>query len=110
MFLGARDFLASQPKLVVMFECEADWCARAGYHPQDVFDLLGSLGFDIYTWDRRSRFWDDASSLSGTVRYLGRLDIAPCFQNRPVVDQKAKQTANYVFVTLGRLSSNELSS
>jgi len=59
MFLGAREFLASNPKAVIMFECEADWCARAGCHPRDVFDLLGSLGFKLYTWDGRSRRWDD---------------------------------------------------
>lgn len=59
MFLGARDFLTSNAKIAVMFECEDDWCARAGCRPRAVFELLGSLGFGIYVWDARSRRWDD---------------------------------------------------
>ena len=61
MFLGARDFLTSNVNLVMMFECESDWCARAGCSPRDVFDLLTSLGFSLYAWNGRSRQWDDAS-------------------------------------------------
>ncbi len=52
---GAREFLASNSDVVVIFECEEDWCARAGCRPRDVFDLLGSLGFNIFTWDGWSR-------------------------------------------------------
>jgi FkbM family methyltransferase len=57
MFLGAREFLAANPGIVVMFECERDWCARAGCRPEDTFDLLGSLGFGVYAWDRRNTRW-----------------------------------------------------
>ena len=59
MFRGARELLAANPKVVIMFECEADWCARARCRPSDVFDLLRSLGFDLYSWDGRSGRWDD---------------------------------------------------
>jgi FkbM family methyltransferase len=67
MLLGARDFLASNPKIVVMFECETDWCARAGCRPQDLYDLFKSLGFGLYAWDGRSRHWDnDPNALAGS--------------------------------------------
>jgi FkbM family methyltransferase len=67
MFRGARAFLASNPNVVIMFECEEDWCARAGCRPADVFDLLRSLGFGLYVWDSRSRRWtDDARSLTSS--------------------------------------------
>jgi FkbM family methyltransferase len=57
MLLGARELLGSSPRVVIMFECEPDWCARADCRPQDVLDLLGSLGFEIYSWSVRSRRW-----------------------------------------------------
>jgi FkbM family methyltransferase len=66
MFMGARDFLMSNPNVVIMFECEADWCARAGCSPRDVFDLLRSFGFNLYSWDHQSRRWNNDS------RFLAR--------------------------------------
>jgi FkbM family methyltransferase len=75
MFLGAREFLSSNPKVVIMFECEADWCARAGCRPRDVFELLGSLGFNLYAWDGRSRRWDnDPHSLARSGMFWAARD------------------------------------
>ena len=66
MVLGARDFLASNPKIVVMFECETDWSARAGWRPQDLRDLFNSLGFGLYAWNSRSYRWEnDSNAIAG---------------------------------------------
>jgi FkbM family methyltransferase len=73
MFLGAREILSSAPKVVIMFECESDWCARAGCRPRDVFDLLSALGFGLYAWDNRSRRWhDDVRSQRSSTFWAAR--------------------------------------
>ena len=70
MFLGAREFLSSSPALVIMFECEEDWSSRSGWKPQDVYELLRSLGFKLFAWEARSRRWTEspeALSKTGTL-------------------------------------------
>jgi FkbM family methyltransferase len=79
MFLGARECLATNPRVVIMFECEADWCARAGCRPLDVFDLLRALGFNLYSWDKRLRRWGD------DPRSLARSGMFWAAQNRSVL-------------------------
>lgn len=67
MLLGAQHFLRSNQQIVIMFECEVDWCTRAGCCPQDVCDLLSSLGFGIYAWNHRLHRWsEDTKSLSAS--------------------------------------------
>jgi FkbM family methyltransferase len=63
MLLGARKFLAECEKIVIMVECEQDWCERAGCRQEDTFDVLRSLGFGLYAWKGRQRKWatDDQS-------------------------------------------------
>ncbi len=58
VFLGARQVLSENPNIVVMFESEPDWCARAGCRQQDAFEVLMNLGFELYAWDGRARNWD----------------------------------------------------
>ena len=57
LFRGAREFLSSSPDLVIMFECEEDWATRAGWKPQDLYELLRLLGFWLFAW--RSGQWTD---------------------------------------------------
>jgi FkbM family methyltransferase len=67
MFLGAREYLAASPDIVIMFECESDWCARAGYRPEDLHGLLRSVGFSLYAWQPKSRRWDtDPNAIAGS--------------------------------------------
>ena len=65
MFLGARRFLMANPGIVIMFECEEDWCERAGCRQEDTFDLLRSLTFGLHAWDGRRKGWvTDGQSLA----------------------------------------------
>jgi len=65
VFAGSRELLASSPNVVVMFESDPGWCARAGCRQQDSFGLLRKLGFQLYGWDCQARKWNaDESSLS----------------------------------------------
>ena len=41
---GGRALLEASDGLVIMFESDAQWCARAGHRREDVFDLLGRSG------------------------------------------------------------------
>lgn len=63
MLLGACEFLARCEKIVIMVECEQDWCERAGCCQEDTFGVLRSLGFGLYAWKGRQRRWatDDRS-------------------------------------------------
>jgi len=58
VFAGAREFLASSPDLVVMFESEPEWCERAGCRQEDTFELFRQLGFGLFAWDSRKRKWN----------------------------------------------------
>jgi FkbM family methyltransferase len=61
-FVGARRVLTENQDVVVMFESSPDWCARAGHQQEEVFALLRRLGFGLYSWNRRSREWEDSDS------------------------------------------------
>jgi FkbM family methyltransferase len=61
-FRGARHVLTQNRNVVIMFENSPDWYARAGYRPQNVFALLGELGFGLYSWHQRQLRWDDSES------------------------------------------------
>jgi FkbM family methyltransferase len=64
MFRGAQEVLKANKDILILFENEADWCRRAGCTQQDTFDLLRSLGFEIFTWDTRTKQWTaDPTSL-----------------------------------------------
>lgn len=57
MFLGARNFLAANPNITIMFECESDWCERAGCRQDETFDHLRSFGLGLHAWDGRRTAW-----------------------------------------------------
>lgn len=57
MFRGAQGVLSSNPNMLILFESEADWCARAGCRQQDTFDLLTAHGFGLFAWDKASKRW-----------------------------------------------------
>jgi FkbM family methyltransferase len=57
VLLGARETLAANPDVRLVFESEADWCERAGCRQQDAFDFLRAAGFQLYAWDRARRDW-----------------------------------------------------
>ena len=64
MFRGAQDVLKSNRDMLILFESEADWCARAGCTQQDTFDLLAAHGFGLFAWDNRLKQWtNDQRSL-----------------------------------------------
>jgi FkbM family methyltransferase len=74
VFAGSRQLLAASPNLVVMFESEPDWCARAGCRQQDTFELFSKLGFGLFAWDSRQRKWldDEASVFSSSTVWASR--------------------------------------
>jgi len=57
VLLGARETLAANHDVKIVFESEADWCERAGCRQQDTFHLLRSAGFELYTWDAARNAW-----------------------------------------------------
>ncbi len=57
MLLGARGVLQSSPNLVVLFESDPEWCARAGCKQEDSFRICYDLGFGLYAWHQKSRRW-----------------------------------------------------
>jgi FkbM family methyltransferase len=63
MFLGARECVSSSRDIVIMFECEGDWASRAGWKPQDLYELLRSLGFGLFAW-RSGRWTDNPDALA----------------------------------------------
>jgi FkbM family methyltransferase len=54
---GGQVVLEASDRLVVMFESDPQWCARAGCRREDSFELLRSLGFGVYAWGGHSRGW-----------------------------------------------------
>ena len=54
---GARKTLERNTQLVMMIECTAPGCARAGHTQNHVFDFLRTLGYGIYAWSQRRRSW-----------------------------------------------------
>jgi FkbM family methyltransferase len=64
MLRGSEEVLRANPRIVVFFESEQDWCRRAGCRQQDAFALLENLGFGLYGWNNRARTWEsDAKTL-----------------------------------------------
>jgi FkbM family methyltransferase len=57
MFRGAQEVLRTNPEMIILFESEADWCARAGCTQQDTFDLIAAHGFGLFAWDKRLKRW-----------------------------------------------------
>ena len=64
MLRGSQEVLRANPRIVVFFESEQDWCRRAGCRQEDAFALLENLGFGLYGWNNRARTWEsDAKAL-----------------------------------------------
>lgn len=59
---GSQHLLSRSPNVVVMVEIEEDWCLRNGFKPDDAFELLKSLGFNLYSWSKRQARWSTDSS------------------------------------------------
>jgi len=57
VLLGARDTLAANHDVRLVFESEADWCERAGCRQQDTFELLRGAAFQLYAWDAARNDW-----------------------------------------------------
>ena len=74
VFRGACALMASSPKLVVMFESDRGWCARAGCRQQDSFELFRNLGFELFAWDSKKRNWatDESALLNSTTVWAAR--------------------------------------
>ena len=74
VFRGSRELLASSPNVVVMFESEPGWCARAGCRQQDSFELFRKLDFQLYAWDSKKRKWtgDERSLLAASTVWASR--------------------------------------
>jgi FkbM family methyltransferase len=58
MLQGAQEVLRSNPRIMVFFESEEDWCSRAGCRQDDSFHLLENLGFGLYAWNNRTHAWE----------------------------------------------------
>lgn len=54
---GGQAVLEASDRLVIMFESDPQWCARAGCRREDSFELLRSLEFDVFAWGGHSRGW-----------------------------------------------------
>jgi FkbM family methyltransferase len=74
VFAGARELLASSPNVVVMFESDPGWCARAGCRQQDSFELFRKLDFQLHAWDSQNRKWttDESSLLRASTVWASR--------------------------------------
>ncbi len=59
VFRGAKAFLEENPRMLIMFECTQQGCRCNGHSIDDVFDYLGSFGFQIYGWDHDNRRWNN---------------------------------------------------
>jgi FkbM family methyltransferase len=62
---GSQLLLTRSLNVIVMVEIEEDWCRRNGFKTEDGFELLKSLGFNLYSWSKRQEQWStDQSELS----------------------------------------------
>ncbi|MEZ5690538.1 MAG: FkbM family methyltransferase [Rickettsiales bacterium] len=61
-FQGAEKTLKTNNNIVIMFENEDDWCKRLGHSQEDSILFLKSLGFGIYTWDKKNKKWSELDS------------------------------------------------
>jgi FkbM family methyltransferase len=59
VLLGAKEVLASNREVAIIFESEADWCGRAGCKQSDSFSLLRNHGFHLYSWNKATCGWED---------------------------------------------------
>jgi FkbM family methyltransferase len=75
---GARETLAANPDVRIVFESEADWCERAGCKQQDAFDLLRGMGFQLYAWDAARKDWtrDEGAVFRAGMVWAARSGLA----------------------------------
>lgn len=64
VFRGARKCLAEQ-KPIVLTEMLRKWCRKFNYHPNDIIELFGQLGYQCFT-ARDCRLWPFATMDEGT--------------------------------------------
>lgn len=57
VLLGARETLAANCDVRLVFESEPDWCERAGCKQEDAFNFLRAEGFRLYSWDAKRHDW-----------------------------------------------------
>ena len=58
VFRGARETLAANPELIMVFEHTREGCARAGTTPQAIVQLLAEHGLSLYAWNSEKNIWD----------------------------------------------------
>lgn len=77
VLLGARQTLAANHNVRVIFESEADWCERAGCRQQDTFELLRGAGFQLYAWNTRQSAWtcDERALLRAGMVWASRAGV-----------------------------------
>jgi FkbM family methyltransferase len=77
VLLGARETLAANRDVRVVFESEPDWCERAGCTQEDVFDFLRAAGFQLYAWDGKLRNWtrDERKLLRAGMVWAARFGV-----------------------------------
>ena len=54
---GARDLLASNPHLLMVFEHTRPLSERAGHRPDAIPKMLAEFGFRLYGWDAQAKDW-----------------------------------------------------
>ncbi len=59
---GSQRLLSQSPNVIVMVEIEEDWCLRYGFKTDDAFEVLRSLGFNLYSWSKRQAGWSTNES------------------------------------------------
>ena len=69
---GAENLLKNNPDIIILFECADHLAKRAGSNQREVFNLLGTLGFEIAQWDEKEKKWicDNIDSVN-SGQFLG---------------------------------------
>ena len=91
VLLGAKEVLAANPNVTIVFESEADWCERAGCRQQDAFALLRGAGFDLYAWDKANKAWacDEETLLRTAMVWASRIGPPQPAQRQTTLLKKA---------------------
>jgi FkbM family methyltransferase len=70
VFNGARQFLADNKDLVILFESAPIGLARAGHSQDELHKLIISLGYALYAWDAKQGGWTTDEDL---IRNIGNV-------------------------------------
>jgi FkbM family methyltransferase len=56
-FQGGRKILELNPDIVLLFECNELGTQRAGYTPQNIFDILNEYGLNCFYWNSEQQMF-----------------------------------------------------